>query len=697
MEINEYRKEFLEQVAAYAVVESNYRHSAFVSYCIQLLEDAEEVADFEGCYLRATGFRQRLLAVDGFAFDDADGSVRLFVAEFSGEDEAETLTQTQAKTTFGRLQAFCEDAMSGRLHEELEESSPAYALAQSLHQQRASVNRLRLYLLTDSVMSTRIREWPEEVIANIPGEFHIWDISRFHRASESKTGKDELEVTFTDLVPGGLPCLPASVEADEYRAFLCVIPGAALADIYDKFGSRLLEGNVRSFLSTKGRVNKGIRQTVLNQPRMFFAYNNGIACTASSAHVVQAGEGLKLLQASDLQIVNGGQTTASLASARRNERACLEHTFVQMKLAVIPPQASGQIIPEISRCANSQNKVSEADFFSNHEFHRRMEQIARKVWAPATAGAQHETHWFYERARGQYLNEQSTLTPAEKRRFLLLNPRQQVITKTDLAKHENAWRQLPHVVSQGAQKNFLAFSAYASQRWTANPDEFNEEFFKRAVAKAILFRATEQLVSKQRWYQGGYRANIVAYAISKLSHLIDSIGKGKVMDFRAIWSQQSLSRALEAQILGIAEAMFGIIVKPEGGFQNVTEWCKKEICWKRATDAETPLFAAFADELITYDEDRQARRDSEASQKLETCIEKQTSVVQLGATYWKELREWGVQQGLLSPDDYGILNVAIKIPRHIPTEKQSWRLMEIKARLELEGYPPREVTDPRVL
>ncbi|HEV2417301.1 MAG TPA: AIPR family protein [Terriglobia bacterium] len=696
MELNEFRKDFLEQIAAIAAAEGNYRHSAFVSYSAQLLEDAEEVADFEECYFRGTGFRQRALAVDGFAFDSADGSVRLFVAEFSGEDEPETLTQTQAKTEFARLQAFCEDALLGRLHNDLEESSPSYGLAQTLHQQRGSLSRLRLYLLTDVIMSSRIRDWPEDSIADVRAEFHIWDIARFYRAWESKTGKDDLEVDFTELVPGGLPCLPASVEADEYRAYLCVVPGVALADIYDKFGSRLLEGNVRSFLTTRGRVNKAIRQTILNRPRMFFAYNNGIACTASSAEVVKAASGLKLLRASDLQIVNGGQTTASLASGRRNDRACLEHTFVQMKLSVIPPETSGQIIPEISRCANSQNKVSEADFFSNHEFHRRMEQIARRLWAPATAGAQHETHWFYERARGQYLNEQSTLTPAEKRRFVLLNPRQQVITKTDLAKYENSWREMPHIVSQGAQKNFLAFSVQASQRWAANQDEFNEEFFKRSVAKAIVFRSAERLVSKQPWYQGGYRANVVAYTVSKLSQLIESEAGGKVMDFRATWTKQGLSPALEAQIAKIADAMFKVIVNPEGGFQNVTEWCKKELCWKRAADVRVQLLTEFADELISQSEDIWIRHNSEASQKIETSIEKQTTVVKLGASYWKELRKWGLEHGLVSPDDDGILGVAASIPGRIPTEKQSWRLMEIKARLEREGFLSRYVTAPEV-
>jgi hypothetical protein len=320
MLISEFRKDFLEQVAAQAVTDGNFRRSAFVDCSVRFLQEAEEVANFEQCYFRGTGSKNRNLEIDGFEFDDADGSVRLFLADFEGGEDPETLTQTQAKTSFSRLQAFCEDAMSGRLHQDIEESSAASSFASLLFNQRTTITRLRFYLITDAMMSSRIRDWPEAHIANIPTEFHIWDISRFHRAFESQTGKDELEVDLTELVKGGIPCLPASVDSDEYRAYLCVIPGSALADIYERFGSKLLEGNVRSFLAVKGRVNKGIRQTILTQPQMFFAYNNGIACTASTVEVKSTASGMALLSATDLQIVNGGQTTASLAAARRGGR-----------------------------------------------------------------------------------------------------------------------------------------------------------------------------------------------------------------------------------------------------------------------------------------------------------------------------------------------------------------------------------------
>ena len=385
--------------------------------------------------------------------------------------------------------------------------------------------------------------------------------------------------------------------------------------------------------------------------------------------------------------MNGGQTTASLSSARLTDHALLEAAFVPMKLSVIPPEKSGDIIPIISRCANSQNKVSEADFFSNHEFHRRIEQFSRRVWAPAKGGAQYETHWFYERARGQYLNEQSRMTAAEKKRFVLLHPREQVITKTELAKYENTWRQMPHIVSQGAQKNFLAFSGLASEEWSRNSDQFSEEYFRRVVAKGILFHVTERIVSEQPWYQGGYRANIVTYTLAKFASLIAQYSERKTFDFRSIWNDQGVEAQMQRAIANIATGVFDVIVSPEGGFQNVTEWCKKEICWSRVREIAMNLPAAVVRSLIDRDDERSATKQYQKEQRVEDGIENQRAVLALGAGYWRSVRTWGRQHQMTTPDEDSILGVAAGIPDKLPTERQSWRLLKIKEKLELEGFP----------
>ncbi len=690
MEIDDFRKDFLETVRSHAAAESDFTQAAFVTIASQRLMDAEEFPDFEPCYHDGNGVRDRRLKlrVDGYSFDDADGSMKLLIANFRGGSEAETLTQTDATALFSRLRAFVSEAIGGHLHLELEQASPAYALAGDIHRYRQTIMRFRLFLVTDAILSNRIKDWTEDYINQIPVEYHIWDISRFHRAYESMSGRDELAIDFRDFSADGIPCLEASQSSGEYKAYLSVIPGTVLADLYDRYGSRLLERNVRAFLGTRGSksVNSGIRTTIHKQPAMFFAYNNGIAATASDAEVISSGNGLYLTIVRDLQIVNGGQTTASLSTTRRKDRTELGNIFVQMKLSVVAPDRADEVIPNISRYANSQNKVSDADFFSNHPFHVRVETHSRRIWAPAQAGSQHESHWFYERARGQFLNEQAKLSPSDKRRFLQQNPRDQLITKTDLAKYENAWRGLPHTVNLGAQKNFRAFAEWIEELWKVSDTDFSEEYFRRVVAKAILWKSTERLVSRQNWYNKGYRGQIVAYTIAKLSLLIGSKDRGKVLDFRTIWNRQRISASLECQLSMISEAVFAVIVDPDRGIENVTEWCKKKLCWEKVESLDISLLPEFMAELADKNESVVAAKDAKVMQKTDDGIEAQKTVVDMGAIYWQKLINWGVERSLLTPDEESVVKIAARIPNKIPSDKQSLWLLEIKAKVEAEGF-----------
>jgi hypothetical protein len=467
MELEDFRRDLLESVRSSAAAYKDTYLARFVEEASRRLADAEEFSDFEPCHFEGQGTKNRKLLVDGYAFDDADSSLTLVVADYSGEDETFSLGVTEVKRYFVMLRAYIEEALAGKLTDgplAIEESEPGFGLAHDLIAWRPSVDRLRLYLITDRVLNMRSRDLPEQEIDGIPAEMHVWDIVRFHRAHESATGRDDLEVNFLEL-GAALPCLRAGAGDGEYESYLCIIRGDVLADTYDRYGSRLLEGNVRSFLSMKGGVNKGIRNTLLNRPEMFFAFNNGISATAEAIVVAEGESGMEITSATNLQIVNGGQTTASIALAKRKEQASLENVFVQMKLSVLPPDRVAAVIPDIARFANYQNKVSDADFFSNHQYHVRLEEFSRRLWAPAKDGAQHHTHWFYERARGQYLNEQARMSRAEKAKFQLQNPRSQLLTKVDVAKLENTWRMLPHKVSLGSQKNFKEFVDWIAKRW----------------------------------------------------------------------------------------------------------------------------------------------------------------------------------------------------------------------------------------
>jgi hypothetical protein len=687
MDLQEFRESFLNTANVRAVSEKDFSHVAFVEYACEQLGEAGEISDFQIAFYRGIGSKGRAMGLDAYAFDDADSSLRLVIAEPSYAEVATSFTAAEISTLVSRVVTFVEDSIQGRSLAAVEPSLPAWDLANDINKRGADLARVRIYLISDGVLRVRSMDWAESAIGQLPVEVHVWDIARFHRLAESASGRDELVIDFAARHTDGLPCLPVAAGNDEYEAYLLAVPGTLLADIYDEFGSRLLEGNVRSFLSTRPAVNKGIRNTAINLPHMFFAYNNGIAATASEVEVRTSASGARLVSAKDLQIVNGGQTTASLATARRTEKKNLAGVFVPMKLSVVNTEKSAEMVPNIAKFANSQNKVSEADFFSNHDFHRRIEGFSRRIWAPAAAGTQHETKWFYERARGSYLNAQAALTPARKRQFQVENPRAQLVTKTDLAKAEMAWAGEPHTVSLGAQKNFLKFAEQISAAWDKDNVQFHEGYFKDAMVRILMFRMIEHLVSDQPWYQGGYRANVVAYTLAKLPQVIAKDAPGYTLDFESFWKKQALPEVAGRQLTIIAKAMHDVIVSPPGHIQNVTEWAKRVTCWEDAKAIDIELLPSFKTLLVLTAKLRESEAEEKKQQKMDSGIEAQQKVLALGFEYWARMRSWARERGLLGDDDW-LLRAASGQGGSFPDERQSVRLMQLKVRLEGEGFPP---------
>lgn len=691
MELIDYHRDLIETVRARAESSRDFVRASFVEECGELLTGAEELLGFEVCRFEGLAKRRKLL-VDGYSFDDADNSLSLMVCEFFNEDEISIFNTSDVQKTFGMLRAFLEESLNGTLTDgSVDESQPGYGLASDLMDWHSKISKYRFYLISDGLLKTRTKDWLEQDINGIAVELHIWDVGRFHSAYISATGRDELTVDFSEVEGRGLPCLAAAHSEGEYKAYLCMISGDSLADIYEKYGSRLLEGNVRTFLSAKGKVNSAIQNTIRTQPEMFFAFNNGIAATAENIVLCSDSGSLRIQSATNLQIVNGGQTTASLALAKRGgsgkkDVADLSKVMVQMKLSVLPPERAGTLTPEIARFANSQNKVSDADFFSNHPFHIRLEDFSRRLFTSPVGGAQHGTHWFYERARGQYLNEQAKLSASQKTQFQLQNPRSQLFTKTDVAKYENTWKEQPQKVSMGAQKNFMFFADTISKSWAADGRIYTEEYFRSLVALAIIFRSTESIVTQQEWYQGGYRANIVTYSIAKLHNLIAEEQLGKQLNLRSIWDRQCIDEVLSEQIAIIAKYVFQVLTDPDRPKDNVTEWAKMQACWEQVRDCKVTLSTGFIQTLQDLKGAHEASESSKITRKLDDGIEIQMLVVDVPGIEWSRMLNWGVKKDKLSPKQISLLRGATLIPKKLPTEKQCIEIWKVRNKLIEFGY-----------
>jgi hypothetical protein len=416
----------------------------------------------------------------------------------------------------------------------------------------------------------------------------LYGIERLHRLLGQGLTRDDIELDLLAETGAALPCLKATADGADYDAYMAAIPASVLADVYEKYGTRLLELNVRAFLGVRGRksVNAGLRQTIVEQPKRFLAYNNGIVATAEEIEVSTDGRGnLAIRSLNGLQIVNGGQTTASLHRARKRDKASLENITVPVKIIRASSENLDEMVAAVSRSTNSQNTVQPADFSANDPFHTTVETLANNMWLPDQRG-----RWFYERARGSYgaAEYKSSFRASERRRFASETPKDRRFSKTDLAKYLNAWNGLPHQVSFGNQKNFQSFMQAMKEQY---PDGYvpDEEWFRMFIAKAILFRATQAIVKAQKF--PAYQANIVAYTVAYISWK-----SGGRIDFERVWMAQSISAEMRKMI-----AKWVVEVDKQlrrtAGSRMVSEWAKKLECWETMRDAELKVPEPLAPEM----------------------------------------------------------------------------------------------------
>lgn len=554
-----------------------FREEVFTHLMIEYLTEAGEIEDGYVCYHSAHGIK-----VNGYNLQEEEGRLDLFISIYTQNPSPTTIRKDAVESAFKQLINFLSKVYKG-YHRSIEEASPSFDMAQLIYSQRSQLSHVRLFLFTDGL--TTLQTKTNQVKDGVNYSFNIWDLRRTYRCVTSGQKREAIEINFQVQYDSVIACLAMPESQADYRAYVAIIPGEILCKIYAEYGSRLLERNVRSFLQAKGNVNKGIRQTILKEPHRFFAYNNGISATAEIVKLIDlpnGGQGISEVR--DLQIVNGGQTTASLYQAVRKDKADISGIYVQIKLTVVDRDRMSEIVPLISRYANNQNKVNEADFFANDPFHIRIEELSRTIWAPAVDSTQRQTQWFYERARGQYADAKNReSTPAKQKAFTLTHPNAQKFTKTDLAKFEHTWDKLPHIVSLGAQKNFAKFTFALKEKGYLEPDA---TYFTHLIAKAILFKSAEKIIGNENF--GGYRANLVTYTLAYLSCKYQ-----QNIDLDKIWKQQRLALSLQQAIQKISREVHQVIINPPDG-RNVTEWCKKESCWKSIQKIPIEIFEDFS-------------------------------------------------------------------------------------------------------
>lgn len=659
-DLETFSQDLLADVLSTAEAESTSAPEAFTRRALEDLEQAGEVENVFAAFYASHG-----VEVSGYGLNEALNSLDLFVTHF--RQAPEVLARKSATALLNRALKYAHRCTRG-LKEQLEEFSDAWDMTSSVEKAIPNVSRVRVYLLTNSRSPSGSFD-EESDLDGTPVSFHVWDLGRLARLAASGTLSEPIVVDFSP----SLQCLATPETDRDYSVLLSIVSGETLAGLYGQYGTRLLELNVRSFLQARGTVNRGIRNTLLHEPDRFLAYNNGITATASKVEFAEdagTGAALAITRIHNLQIVNGGQTTASLHYASTRDRADISNVFVQMKLTVVAPERLQEIVPEISKYSNTQNKVTVVDFSSNHPFHVGLEQMTRSLWAPAADGSGQETRWFYERARGQYSDALAReRTPANQRKFRALHPAAQKFSKADAAKYLQSWRQMPHLVSRGAEKNFHTFMTMMGD----DVPSTDVVFCQRLLAAAILFKATDRVVAAQQF--GGYKINITTYTVAKLS-----LATGRRIDLDRIWRDQRISPELEDALRELSGPVQQVITNPSRG-ANVGEWAKKPECWEAVSEiAWSPTDVLTAQLVETPLEDKAAD-----SPGLTATV---GAVYTVSASEWTALAAWARETQNLQPWER---QQATTVARYINndwslTEKQASQANRILAEARSLGF-----------
>lgn len=631
MDIREFAQEFQDNVKTASEMGNTDYDQELASAILEYIEDNGEVNAPEICTFQKT--RTRITAYD---YNDEAESLDLFYLV-----KAETLlgkvNNNKVQQGFNYLMSFYREAMDGTLLKSvnIENTDEIAEVAKLVQSTKGNINQLRVYVITNgltdpsAVPSSTESEFNDFII-----EYNVWDMQRVYQQHNIRAGKEKVEIDFPTEYNTELQCLKMSEENPYVDAYMAIIPGLTLAKIYKKYQQILLEKNVRTFLQFKGKVNKGIRKTLREEPDMFFSYNNGISTTAREIEVKEEDGSLYITRLYDWQIVNGGQTTASIAASLNDREVEMSKVFVPMKISVIRDEENSEaIVKAISTSANSQTAIKNSDFSANEPYLVDLEKFSRSEWVP-NGKNKPVCKWYFERTRGQYLDQLAQLSGYNEKSFKIEYPKSQKITKTDIAKYEASWNMQPYNVCRGAEKNYSLFVADIKRERpmvTAN-------YYKHIIAKGILFNTIDSIVKSKKL--GGYKANMNTYLMAAISFL-----SNKSLDLTYIWENQMVQQDVTDKIEELIPMIWNHLTgNSNTGSQssNVGEWSKKPECWNRLK-LKLGEYEKFDEELMQTETNDDGSYLNEAQQ---SRIQEAEAIE---TNYWFGLANWAKSRDLLSP------------------------------------------------
>lgn len=633
MNIREFAQEIIENAKMSTEASGNDLDTELAQTILDYMIDSGEVMSPEICTFKKS--KARLTAYD---YNDEAESLDLFYF-----DSADTLVgkvnNNKVQQGFNYLMRFYHESMDGTLLRNADgenANSEIMEAVELIRSTKGHISQLRIFFLTDGLTESDAApaavESPDD---DFIIEYIVWDMQRVYQQHNIRAGKEKVEIDFPTNYSTELQCLKMNDQNRFVDAYLAIIPGKTLARIYKKYQQVLLEKNVRTFLQFKGKVNKEIRKTLREKPDMFFSFNNGISTTASEIELKTVDGMLYITRLYDWQIVNGGQTTASIAASLNDRSVDLSKVFVPMKISVIRDQEhSDEIIKAISTSANSQTAIKNSDFSANDPYLIDLEKYSRSEWVPN--GSQKPVcKWYFERTRGQYLDQLAQLNGFDEKSFKKEYPKNQKITKTDIAKYEVSWGQKPYDVCRGAEKNYISFVTEIKR----TKPVITATYFKRIIAQCILFNTIDGIVKSKNL--GGYKSNMNAYIMASISLLSDGN-----LDLSYIWEHQKVQTEVIEKVKDLIPIVWTHLTESASGSQssNTNEWSKKAECWNKLKLKLSDL-EKFGDDLL------QKETNDDGSFLNETQQERINEAESYSPQFWFSLANWARTNDVLTPID----------------------------------------------
>ncbi|MGG0217670.1 AIPR family protein [Bacillus mycoides] len=548
--------------------------------------------------------KEMKVQLNGYIYQEDVNTLSLYVVEYESfleESDLPVANMTLLKEYANKAKRFYTNAE--QILQLADRSMEYYDVAKMIVDKKGEIEEINIYVVTSKFYLSN-----KPIDLNIPNvetvNVHVWDMDRIFKLSEAEQGIREFDIHFESEYGSALQMMhiPNDNENGLIDCYIGVIPAKLLAELYDEWGPKLVERNVRSFLQARGGTNKGIRDTLKDarQRELFIAYNNGISSVAKAGDIERIGDSnlFSIKTLTSWQIVNGGQTTASIHQAYKND-IDLEGVYVQTKLTIINvPQEienndaqmdrhvfEDEMISRISEYANTQNKINKSDLLANTRFMSDIEKFSRNIWIPTQDNRKEESKWYFERARGQYMVDIGRRSKGkEQTAFKKMYPKENVITKVEMAKYFTSWECLPYVSSKGGEEAFKRFMDLNSLYWKQSSitnDEgeviksilsIDNEYYKKLIARKIINTFVTEIVESMNLK--GYRANVIYYTVAMLNYLY-----GKEINLIEVWQHQALSNKWEDVVRTIANNALNYL-RESAGDQNVTQWAKKEDCWK---------------------------------------------------------------------------------------------------------------------